>query len=99
MRGGLSRGVGHLDHFEPVLRRAAIRTHPGVGDIRPAGTRRNSVFGQTQSLVISDTTSVAHDALQGLVVHAALLDDCANRSVARDAFITRVTRYINRFLL
>ena len=52
MRRRLSRGVWHLNHFESMFRRAAIRTYPSVGDVRPASAGSNSVFGQTQSLVV-----------------------------------------------
>jgi hypothetical protein len=52
MRRRLSWGVWHLNHFESMFRRAAIRTYPSLGDIRPASARSNSVFGQTQRFIV-----------------------------------------------
>jgi hypothetical protein len=77
MRRGLSRGVWHLNHFESVFRRAAIRTYPIVGDIRPSSARGNSVFRQTQTLVVQKATSVAHEPLEAFVIHTSLPDDRA----------------------
>jgi hypothetical protein len=77
MRRGLSWGIWHLNHFESMFRCAAIRTYPSVGDVRPASAGSDSVFGQTQSLVVQKATSVAHEPLEAFVIHTALPDDRA----------------------
>src|SRR5690606_23155496 len=53
------RGDGasaHLDHLEIRLAGAAVRAHEGVGNILPAGARRNALLRQTLRFVVDKTT-------------------------------------------
>src|SRR5690606_38885275 len=64
------RGDGasaHLNHLEVRLTGAAVRAHEGIGNILPAGARRNALLGQALRLVVDKTAIKTLPFLHGEV--------------------------------
>src|ERR1700761_9020587 len=62
--GGLALRVSDHHHLEHVLGCAAVRAHPVLGHIVPAGAGRNALLWQPERLVIKEPAAKAYPPLK-----------------------------------